>query len=259
MRRIATVAIVLLGASVTAAALAASASAELPEYMSCQRVAKTGRYETNACSEENPGGKGKFELVKGFKGAGFTSKAGRTRLESVEIPEPMECKSTKLSGELTGAKEEKDIVATFTGCEAVGAKCTSAGAEAGTIVSNPLHGELGYLSGKGTSSPVVGVLLMAQETTYSSEFACEGLAVRIRGALIAEVSGDINAISSKSSYAFRQSGGLPQYTFFEGGTFLEHAWRWEFNRGGGFEPEGGNPSGLEVTAPVASEPVEIRA
>jgi hypothetical protein len=260
MKRIAIVGLVLSAASLTGVVLAASAAAELPEYVSCQKVAKTGKYENNTCTEASAGGKGKFELSKGFgKSAAFASKAGKSRLESVEVPEAMECRTTKLAGELTGSKAEKNILVTFTGCEAAGSKCTSAGADAGTIVTNLLRGELGYISGKGTKTPVVGVLLAQQEATYSSEFSCEGVAVRIHGPLIAEVTGDINAISAKSTYAFRQSGGLPQYTSFEGGTFLEDEWRWEFNRGEGFEPEGGTPAGLEVSATVSSEALEIQA
>ncbi len=265
MKRIGIVGLCLIAASGAGAVLAASAAAELPEYMICQKAAKvgknfTGKFENSTCAEENASGKGKFELEKGFGASrAFTSKAGKSRLEAQEVPEWMDCKSTRLTGELTGSKEEKNIVVSFTGCEAAGSKCNSAGAEAGAITSNPLKGQLGYLAGKGTGTPTVGVLLVQQETTYSAEFSCEGVAIRIGGPLLAEVSGNVNVISGKTTYAFRQSGGVPQYTSFEGGTFLEDAWLWEFNVGMGYEPRSGNPAGLELSAAVSSEPVEIRA
>jgi hypothetical protein len=261
MKRIGIVGLCLIAASVAGGLLTASASAALPEYASCAKVAKgaKGHYANSVCSEVAVGGEGKYEIESGFSKAAFTSKGGKTRLEASEVPEAMLCSATKFVGELTGSKGEKNIIATFSGCEAAGSKCNSAGAKPGTIVTNPLRGELGYIAGKGTGTPTVGVLLSQQETTYAAEFACEGLTARVHGPLIAEISGDINTLSTSSAYAFRQSGGIPQYTSFEGGTFLEDVWRWEFNRGSGFEPEGGQPSGLELTATATSEALEIKA
>jgi len=262
MKRIGIVCLCLIAASGAGAALAASAAAELPEYVSCQRLAGggKGRYESKSCSEESAGGEGKYELLRGFgKDANFSSRAGRSRLESVEVPEAMECKTTHLSGELTGSKDEQNIIVTFAGCEAAGSKCNSAGAKAGVIVTSALKGELGYLAGKGTPTPSVGVLLTQQEAPEAAEFSCEGLAARVHGPLIAEVTGNINTLSAESVYSFRETSGLPQYTSFEGGTFLEDAWRWEFNTGRGFEPEGGQVAGLELHAGVTSTAVEVRA
>ncbi len=261
MKRIPIAGLCLILASGAGAVLAAGAAAELPEYFSCQKVAKgaRGRYENRTCSEESAGAEGRYELERGFKDPSFSSRAGRSRLESVEVPEAMECKATRLAGELTGSKDEQNIVVTFSGCSAAGSKCNSAGAKAGMIVTNPLRGELGYLAGKGTATPTVGVLLTQQETPYAAEFSCEGLTARVHGPLIAEVTGNIDTPSAESVYSFRDTSGLPQYTNFEGGTFLEDAWRWEFNRGRGFEPEGGQVSALELHAGVSSEAIEVRA
>jgi hypothetical protein len=262
IKRIVVLGLCMLGTSAGAAVLVASAAAELPEYATCQKLARPGRgkYENKTCTEVSASGEGHYELESGFgKVAAFTSKAGKSRLEVLEVPEAMECKATKLTGELAGSKYDQNILVTFTGCEAAGSKCTSSGARAGTIVSSRLKGELGYLARRGTQTPTIGVLLSQQEAGYAAEFSCEGVAARVHGPLIAEVGGDINTISAESTYNFRESGGTPQYTSFEGGTFLEDAWRWEFSRGFGFEPEGGQISGLALNAAVSSEALEIRA
>ena len=171
----------------------------------------------------------------------------------------MECRSTSSSGELTGSKEAKNVILTSNGCQAGGSSCSSAGAKPGQVITNPLAGELGYLAGKGTSAPTLGPRLLQEKTTYSAEFDCEGLLLRVQGPLIAEVEGGVNLISSESTLAFRQSGGKQEFTSFEGGGVFEEVWRWEFNEGKGYEPEGGTPSGLELTAAAKGEALEIKA
>jgi len=126
-------------------------------------------------------------------------------------------------------------------------------------MSNALKGELGYIAGKGTSTPTVGLLLTQEASTYATEFNCEGLEIRTKGPLIGEATGNINAISPEAAYTFRQSKGVQQYTSFEGGGMFEDEWRWEFNLGKGWEPEGGDPSGLELTANSSQGMFEIKA
>jgi hypothetical protein len=256
----------LVAALATAAVASAAASAELPEYMVCGKATKIGKqfqghYTSKECTEESKVATGgKHELEKGFgKRSAFTARSGGSKLASAEVPGVMECKSTASTGELTGTKEAKNVLITSAGCEAAGLTCTSAGAKTGEIITNPLKGELGYLAGKGTSTPTVGLLLVQENTGYAAEFDCEGVLVRIQGPVIAEVTGDVNTISTESTYAFRQSGGIQQFTSFEGGAFLDDVRRWEFNEGKGYEPEGGDPSGLELTASARGAALEIKA
>jgi len=266
MKRMTITGLCVAAALATAGVACASASAELPEYMVCGKATQVGKeykgqYTTKECSEASKVQTGgKFELEKGFgKKVTFSAKSGKSILASAEVPEVMECASTSSTGELTGAKEVKNVVITSLGCEAGGFKCTSAGARPGQIITNPLRGELGYIAGKGTSTPTVGLLLVQEKTAYAAEFDCEELLVRTQGPLIAEVTGDINTISTESVDTFRQSAGTQQYSSFEGGAFLEDVWRWEFNKGKGFEPEGGSPSGLELTALAKGGALEIKA
>jgi hypothetical protein len=265
MKRMRIIGLCTLTVLAAAAVASASASAELPEYMVC-KVAKVGKvfvghYSSALCTEESKVETGgEYELEKGFgKKATFTAKSGRSVLASPELPDRMECKSTSSSGEFTGSKEAKNVVISSSDCEAGGTKCASAGAKAGHIVTNPLRGELGYIAGKGTSTPTVGLLLVQQSTTYAAEFECESVKVRTQGPVIAEVTGDVNAISPESTYTFRQSDGVQQFTSFEGGGLLEDEWHWEFNVGRGYEPEGGDPSGLELAALAKGEALEVRA
>jgi hypothetical protein len=260
MKRIVVVGMGLVVAVIVSATFVAAAAAELPEFMHCHFVPKSsGAFENLGCGVESPTHTGHYELLPGSGEGPFTSTAGKATLESPEVPEPLRCKTTSLTGEVSGSKGERNVIVTLGGCEALHAVCTTPGQEAGTVVTNRLSGELGYLAGKGTSTPKVGVLLSEQETTYAAEFSCEGLQVRVHGPLIAEITGDINADSSKPTYHFQQSGGVPEYTSFEGGTFLEDAWRWEFNTGSGFAPAGGSVAGLQLSAPVVGEKLEIKA
>ena len=161
--------------------------------------------------------------------------------------------------EFTGSKDVKDVVLTSTGCEESEAKCTSAGRLAGHIVTNPLKGEFGYIAGKGTKTPTVGLLLQQESTTYAAEFAN---AWKSRSGPRDRSSRKSPATSTRSlrnsTYTFRESGGVQQFGSFEGGL-PDETWRWEFNAGKGWEPEGGATFGLQLTATAKGETMEIKA
>jgi len=266
MRRTSTVAIALIAALAACALASASASAELPEYMYCGKAAKVehqyvGHYTSSTCnSESKVETGGEYELEKGTgKKATFTAKSGAMTLATTKVSADMECRTSTTSGEFTGSKDARDIVIKASGCEWSGGKCNSAGLSSGHIVTSALAGELGYLAGKGTGSPVVGLRLSEESAPYVAEFTCEGAEVRTQGPIFTEVSGDVNAVSAESTYSFRQSGGVQQYTSFEGGGLPDGEWHWEFDEGHGWEPEGGIQSGLEATVVAKGEALEIKA
>jgi hypothetical protein len=251
---------------VVAGVVAASASAALPEYVACGKAAKVdkayvGHYTSPLCSEASRAqAGGEYELESGFgKKATFTAKSGKSVMTSAEVADQIDCKSTSTSGEFTGSKQMKNVVVAASGCEATGSKCTSAGLKPGHIVTNPLKGEFGYIAGKGTKTPTVGLMLSEEGTTYAAEFSCEGIEIRTQGPIIGEAAGNVNAISAEATYTFRQANGVQQYTSFEGGGLLEDEWRWEFDIGKGFEPEGGDQSGLELAGAVSQGAFEIKA
>jgi hypothetical protein len=266
MNYIPRIGLIVFAMLVLAGIATASASAELPEYMTCSKTAKVGKayvghYTSALCTEESKVETGgEYELEKGFgKKAAFTVKSGKSVMSSPEVEERIDCKSTATTGEFTGSKQMKNVVMTASGCEANGSRCTTAGAKTGHIVTNPLKGEFGYIAGKGTIAPTVGLLLSEESTEYAAEFACEGIEIRTEGPIIGEASGNINSIAAEATYTFRQAGGVQQYTSFEGGGMFEDEWHWEFDIGRGFEPEGGDRSGLEVTGVTSQGAFEVKA
>jgi hypothetical protein len=80
-------------------------------------------------------------------GVTFVSKSGTSKLEAGEVA--ITCKESKAEkGEITSVKVVSKLVVTFTGCEAETAsklKCKPNG-ETGTIKTNELQGELGYIN-----------------------------------------------------------------------------------------------------------------
>jgi hypothetical protein len=89
-------------------------------------------------------------------GVTFVSKSGTSKLEAGEVA--ITCKESKAEkGEITSVKVVSKLVVTFTGCEAEteGKKCKPNG-ETGTIKTNELQGELGYLN---KSAKTVGLEL----------------------------------------------------------------------------------------------------
>ena len=61
-----------------------------------------------------------------------------------------------MSGEYTGGQKES-LTVTLTGCKRAGEACSSLGAGAGEIVSSALEGEVGFISGRATKKPVIGL------------------------------------------------------------------------------------------------------
>src|SRR5207302_6884304 len=66
------------------------------------------------------------------------------------------CSGGSVSGEYTGGQKES-LTLTLTGCKRAGEACSSVGAGAGEIVSSALEAAVGYISGRGTKKPVIGL------------------------------------------------------------------------------------------------------
>jgi len=300
MKRIRIVGLGLVAVFALSAATAASASAALPEFKVCVKVAKeeikytehtsllnapitvslkvyTGKYTENTCKVLAPAGtyraggapEGAYELESGLP---KNIKTGKSEFKTTSGPsefvvsgEPhatVECTSSKSKGEYTGTNEEKNVVVEYKGCkapEAGGYECKTPGAKFGMIKTNPLKGELGYLAGKGTSKPTVGVLLEPEAGGgyWSEAIDCTHFQLRTKGSVIAEVTGDINTISKASSNVFQEAGGKQKWRSFEGGP--EQELLTEVDSGMGFGPPGGARSFEESTASVSGQALEIEA
>jgi hypothetical protein len=251
------------GLVVAGAAVAATSASANPSFEECFKVnTRTGGYADKNCSIAVPGKTGKYELLIAGDPS-FKGKGGAAILHTV-IPGKgdikVECASFKDSGQMVPAKFEKGVVAEFKKCKALGAPCQNAGGMVGTIKTNVLAGELGYLSMTG---PAVGISLANESSPgagYLAEFECTGLAkIRIHGALIGQILGIINKIGKESQVVYSVGPYLgepsPGYTplvnppaFLSGtiGVLLT-----ELNgpeTGNVWAPPGGLPSGLEALA-----------
>jgi hypothetical protein len=217
--------------SVTAFA-AASASAALPELYECAKTLKnaekkyTAHYVDKLCqvhateAQEKAGLENKYEIQPGIaKAKLWKGKGGVATLYTPGLGSEVSCKSNSSSGKNATTKTQVGVLAIFKTCTSLGKKCTSAGQLTGTIKTNPLKGEFGYIS----KSPLkVGVLLEAESTKDQADFSCEGLTVETEGAIIGEVGGNINTFSKASTNTFITTGSGPsrvqQFTSFEGGA-----------------------------------------
>jgi hypothetical protein len=254
MRRINVMGLCLVAIAALASMAVASASAA-PELFECAKAAKvgksyTGKFNDKNCSEANPGGTGKYELQPGIgKGKAFKGSGKVATLHTPAIGGEVTCKTNKSSGKNSSPTHQSGVIAEFKTCTSLGKKCTSAGEKPGTIKTNPLEGSFGYIS----KSPLkVGVDLVGEGGKDSADFTCEGLVIETKGAVIGEITGNINSFNKTTSNIFAVTGeGFQQVKNFEGGPNTELTS--EVNGSGPF------PSGQQATVTVKGENLELKA
>jgi hypothetical protein len=239
-----------------------------------EKAIDEGRYTESGCKAKAAepgtyysGPEGKYELgtLANAKRVTFRGTSGPVKLAVPSHPKAtLECTSSKSQGEYSGTKEEKNVVIEFKGCgiEQIEVHETLKHAHTcssvpevtlGVIRTNPLKGELGYLAGKGTGTPKVGILLQPEAGGGAwAEFECRIVTIRDKGSIIGVLTGDINTFSKASSNIFSKAKSKleQEWTSFEGGpasTFLT-----EVNQGKGFSlTEGGSTYG-EINSSVSS-------
>jgi hypothetical protein len=262
-----------VGALVLAAAVAATASASNPALYECAKATKnaqkkyTGKYLDKKCSKEatkseiEAGKTNKYELqewakevakVKVFKGKGS---AGDLEVEGVG---EVQCSKSADTGEFNGPKSADNVKVTFTSCATLGHKCESPGAAVGEIRTETLEGEVGYLAGGGTESPIVGVDLKPQPPAkYLAQFTCnpEELNLRVRGSVVGEVLPPYNKFTKEATLKFHSHNGIQEWESFEGGpidTLISESCF-------GCEPSGEDPSGESQIVTNKGEELELKA
>jgi hypothetical protein len=172
----------------------ANASAELPEWGKCVKVPitikgkvhKKGSYANSNCTEKAGG---EYEFVKGtveFPDREFTNTMTSPEAVLTTAHEPeVRCTAETATGELSGSKEVSNVRVKFKGCKTKiptlaceNVATGSVGEETvkyveGEIETRALKGKLGYISGKGTATPVVGLELEPREKdTQLAFFGC---------------------------------------------------------------------------------------
>ncbi len=230
MKRTRIMGLALVAAFAFSALAAASAFAK-PEIIRC--YAKTGgKYtESNCKTKSTSKSPGSFEISKVPVKKGFTSSGGEGTLETANGTKVI-CSTQSATGEYkstTSTKEVTNVISKFNGCgiPALGLTCNTAGDAAGEITTNKLGGKLGYISGKGSKTPVVGQELhpLVKKGSFTS-FECGGGAVKVivgEGAgkggdcIIAPV-GPANVSSTTVTQEYSGSGGKQNPQHFEGST-----------------------------------------
>lgn len=193
-----------------------------PEFGRCVKVAGTGHFMSATCQTESPSETGPDEWVPGVASAGFTTAikpASTVRLEAASR-EKVTCTGASSGGEITGGKTVGGVILTLSGCESLGAPCTSAGMGEGELQSTSLEGTLGIISvtkKAGRESFHLGVSLHASAGAPLLEYTCaiSGAAV-IDGAVIAPVSS--GKMTKAPALKFAASAGRQKPESFEGGT-----------------------------------------
>jgi dienelactone hydrolase len=122
MKRIGMVGLCLAAVLAMSAVVVASASAAAPEYGRCLKAEKIGKvynggYTNSSCTTASESKTGKYEWFPGVVKNKMTTSGGKALLETVDHLE-VACTSETSVGEFNGAKEVKDTVVTFKGCEA---------------------------------------------------------------------------------------------------------------------------------------------
>jgi hypothetical protein len=241
MKRMSVTGLCLMAVLCVAAVAAVSASAEtFPSYKVCVKAAKvgkhyTGRYSTKECSEVNAKDEGKYER-EGISRAtklGYAGKSGESVFDSyVEGAEgpvvvgTVSCKKSTDTGEITG-EATADQVTTFEGCSSSGASCTSAGAKAGEIVTDPVLTTLVTLKEETRTTPVVIGLDEAgtggEEKDATAEFTCATKTVTTTGSVLGVVTGDVGGAGKSQTDTFAlDEAGENEYEHVAGGVAHEH-------------------------------------
>jgi hypothetical protein len=259
MRRMKMMGLCLVALFALTAVAVSSASAAEPAFYECHKLTAkpyTGKYTDKACSKEATSGekaegkKNKYELQEGIgaKGKGFKGKGGKATLHTPAVGGEVTCKSFGDSGNITTPTTEGKVISEFKTCESLGKKCSSPGAKAGLIKTNPLKGVLGYIN---KSKKEVGVALSAETGSVLAEFNCEGLEIVTTGSVIGTIA-PVDVFTKTETNVFAVNGeGFQAIKNFEGGANQELVSK--INGSGPF------PSGQQAEAVNKGEELEIKA
>jgi hypothetical protein len=254
MKRVGILAVCLV--AVFAASTVATATDELPEIGRCVKVAgvATHRYATGSCTTRSQGeNTGRYEWKPGpGPNPRFTATAEASYLEAVGKT-TLKCHAGTAKGEFTGPRTDVATI-TFTGCELgspTGIECRTPGAKAGEVVTNTLQGGIGYISGAGTTKPVVGMRLSPAAGTQFARVECSGLTVVVSGSVIGAVTGAIDRMTLVTWLKFKAAKGkqIPERLEGGGASFLNAA------AGAGAEQAGLTSNESNTN----EEPIEVKA
>jgi hypothetical protein len=177
MRGIRIVVIGLLAIGASCAIATAGASAALPELGRCVNVGSGGAFTTKNCVGTSATKSGKFEWEPGpgAKPQFEANQIGEVLLETVG-GEKIVCGPSEIKGEWSGAKTAS-LNIEFHGCQDAQLRaCTTPEVgpqkESEIKTTEPIEGEIGFISGKGTRFPKVGIDLKSKSAAPMLTFTC---------------------------------------------------------------------------------------
>jgi hypothetical protein len=246
----------------------ATASAEPPAWHYCAKTTakNTGSFSDKGCSVKSEVGKGAYELFTGVgKGKAFKGKVKvMERVIQIIVPGKadlrLECQKSAISGHTVAPRGVVGVRLTFSKCELLDEPC-------GTVTTEALSGELGWLN---KAKGIAGVSLSNEAspgTGYIVQFTCmfgsQPVKFRSNGAFIGAIP-TTTAISKELTLEYVVFQYLEELNEPTNPPAFEEAFvgtlQTEINSPESkFEwtPEGGWHSGVEATFPVKGEALAI--
>jgi hypothetical protein len=243
MKRMRIMGLCLVALFASTAVMAASASAEAPEYGRC--LAKAGgKFKEGACKTASKPGEEKFEwyaafgsekpLVKRtYKAKAVATETAKIQLEGtgekLGVKTVVACKEQSSEGEITGNKEDTAKAIVFKGCESSKVACSTTGAETGEIQVKELDGTIGIEKrgyNKEKKEEVPASSKIAHEFTPKGpvgekfvNFNCAtALAVTVRGHVLNPIK--TNSMTLSAVVKFTAPGGNQKPEHFSTGIEL---------------------------------------
>jgi Subtilase family len=189
----------------------------LPAIGRCVVVPSGGEYKGPKCNVEAHG-KGIYNWLSG-PGAKkkFAGHLTAVTLETVGKAK-VTCSAGSSAGEYTGGKTET-LTLTLTGCKRAGGEaCQSVAAGAGEIVTSALEGEVGFISGRSSKTPVVGLDFKHEPTLIAAECG-SGVSktlLTVEGSAIGAVT-VTGKMTLESTLKYKASSGIQAPEQFEAG------------------------------------------
>jgi hypothetical protein len=175
-----TLAVTVVMGSLCGSWTVAGASAAPPAWHYCGKATpkNTGSYSDRSCSLASEPGAGAYELLPGVgKGKPFLGKGGAGQQVLIVIPHRgelhMACDKSVLRGHPVAPSGVQRVVITYSKCAVFGSPCRSEGEPKGTVRTEALSGELGWLD---REKGLAGLSLTNEASPgsgYIVRFSCE--------------------------------------------------------------------------------------
>jgi hypothetical protein len=217
-----TIGLGVIAAGAISLGLADAAGAVSPEFGTCIKFPKLGKFHDAECTEEQT--EGDFEWNPGFPiQKQFTTKIKpetKATLETVKKV-AITCSNERSTGEYTGLKAVGNVQMIFAGCETAFLPCKSAGAEEREVQTSVLQGVLNvWKLGIVPKKDLLGISLAPPAPQLFAEFVCGGiLTVKVRGTVIVPVTA--NKMLLETELKFEAAKGQQKPSRFLGAPFPE--------------------------------------